>query len=60
MPAVIDPGNFDLSWILAPGDNVEELEKFTYLTEEEVKIAIANKHNVDQLYLVKWRGLSYS
>jgi hypothetical protein len=39
---------------------VEELEKFTYLTEEEIKIAIANKHNVDQLYLVKWRGLSYS
>jgi hypothetical protein len=24
------------------------------------KIAIQNKRNVDQLYLVKWRGLSYN
>lgn len=24
-PAIIDPGQFDLSWILAPGDTEEEL-----------------------------------
>lgn len=25
-PAIIDPGKFDLSWILAQGDTIEELE----------------------------------
>jgi hypothetical protein len=59
-PAIIDPGNFDLGWILAPGDRIEELENCPYLTQEEIKIAIQNKKNVDQLYLVKWRGLSYN
>jgi hypothetical protein len=58
--SIIDPGNFDLGWILAPGDTIEELENCPYLTQEEIKIAIQNKRNVDQLYLVKWRGLCYN
>lgn len=59
-PAIVDPGKFDLSWILGPGDSIEELENCPYLCEEEIKLAIQNKRNVDQLYLIKWRGLSYS
>jgi hypothetical protein len=46
-PAIIDPGKFDLSWIIATGDTVEELESCPYLTEEEIKKAVASKHNVD-------------
>ena len=58
-PAIIDPGAFDLSWILDRGDRQEELTNSPYLTKEEIDQAIRSKHNVDQLYLVKWRSLSY-
>jgi len=46
-PAIIDPGKFDLSWILSPGDSIEELENCPYLSQEEIKFAIQNKRNVD-------------
>jgi hypothetical protein len=60
IPAIIDPGQYDLAWILNAGESFEELKHNASLTEEDIKQAIANKHYVDQLYLVKWRGLSYS
>ena len=60
IPAIIDPGQYDFAWILNAGESFEELKHNVSLTEEDIKQAIANKHYVDQLYLVKWRGLSYS
>ena len=59
-PCIIDPGQYDLSWIIEPGESPEDLGKCPYLTENEIDQAIKGKNNVDQLYLVKWRGLSYN
>lgn len=41
-------------------DQEDELFEYKYITEEEVKEAIETKHYVDQLYLVKWKSLSYT
>ena len=47
VPAIIDPGQYDLTWILTPGDSIEELKHHQSLTEEDIKTAITNKHYVD-------------
>ncbi len=59
-PCIMDPGAYDLSWLLEPGEKLEDILKITYLTQEDIDAAIKNKHYVDQLYLVKWKGLSYN
>lgn len=58
-PAIIDPGQYFLDWLLDIGDSEEELQEYKYLTEEEVVEAVEGKHWPDQLYLVKWKSLSY-
>jgi hypothetical protein len=60
MPCIIDPGPYDLSWLADPGENIDDIANTTYLTMDEIKSTIAKKNEVDQLYLVKWRGLSYT
>lgn len=60
LPCIIDPGMYDLTWLMVPGEAKEEVEKNEYLSEDDIKKAIASKDNVDQLYLVKWKGLSYT
>lgn len=60
MPCIIDPGPYDLSWLAEPGENIDEIATTAYLTIEEIKATVAKKNEVDQLYLVKWRGLSYT
>lgn len=59
-PCIMDPGAYDLSWILEPHETPDQLALTPYLTQEEIDHAIRNKHYVDQLYLIKWKGLSYT
>ena len=35
-PAIIDPGIFDLSWLLDRGEKVEDFNNYIYLTREEI------------------------
>ena len=55
----MDPGRYDLSWLVDPGEDHQNLASSAYITQEEIDAAIAQKHYVDQLYLVKWKSLSY-
>lgn len=56
----MDPGPYDLTWLLEPDENIESVSQCQYLSQEDIDKAVKGKHNVDQLYLVKWRGLSYT
>jgi hypothetical protein len=46
-PAIIDPGQYDLSWILCPGEQIEELQNTMYLTPDDISAALSSKHFVD-------------
>lgn len=55
-----NPGKFSYGWLCDEGDtsaNVED-EPHVYLSEEEVN-GLSFTVEVDMLYLVKWRNLSY-
>ena len=57
----MDPGVYDLSWLLeSHTESKDQILQCQYLTSDDIARAVASKHNVDQLYLVKWRGLSYA
>jgi len=55
-----NPGEFSFKWLIDEKAtvNVEEEERF-YLTEDEMK-AIVLTNEVDKLYFVKWKNLSYT
>jgi hypothetical protein len=59
-PAIIDPGEFNLDWLLEKGETLESVLSCFYLTIEEIENAINNKNNFDILYLIKWKNLSYT
>lgn len=54
-------GNYDLGWCLEENETEEQVASSPYISEEERKefIEDAFKGEVDQLYLIKWRQLSY-
>lgn len=56
----MDPGPFDLTWILDYNETAQDLEISPYLTAEEIEAYVEGKNSIDQLFLVKWRGLSYT
>lgn len=59
-PCIMDPGDYNLTWLLDSHESPSNLAISPYLTQAEIDYAIKYKHNVDQLYLVKWKGLSYT
>lgn len=56
----MDPGQYDLSWLLEPGETPDSIAISPFITQEDIDTAIKGKCFVDQLYLVKWKSLSYS
>jgi hypothetical protein len=46
-PAIYDPGQFDLSWLLENEENLEDVLSCYYLTINEIDDAISNKNNLD-------------
>ena len=43
----MDPGRYDLSWLMEPGEDAESLSMSAYITQEEIDTAIQQKHFVD-------------
>jgi hypothetical protein len=56
----MDPGQYDLSWLLESGETPESISKCIHITQEEIDYAVKMKSFVDFLYLVKWKSLSYT
>lgn len=54
-------GNYDLGWCIDENETEESVASSPYISDEERKEFIEDAYNgkVDQLYLVKWRQLSY-
>ena len=51
--------NFDFSWLKGSNPEVPfEVDKYTYIVDEDLKEIDINKE-VDKVYLVKWKNLSY-
>lgn len=59
-PCIMDPGQYDLSWLIENGETPDSLASCPYISKDEIDVAIKSKNSVDQLFLVKWRGLSYT
>jgi hypothetical protein len=43
----MDPGEYDLSWLLDNGETVQDIANIIYINLEEIDLAIKQKHFVD-------------
>jgi hypothetical protein len=46
-PAIYDPGQFNLQWLLDRDENIEDIINCPYLTEQEIEEVVNKKSNVD-------------
>jgi len=44
---VINPGNYDLSWLIDQGEDQNAIRNSQYLTMQEIQEAVNSRNNVD-------------
>jgi hypothetical protein len=53
---VLDPGEFNISWLLDTQEDESKFQKHSYVTLEDLD----NLEKIDPLYVVKWKHVSYN
>lgn len=56
---IIDPGPYNLDWLLDEGESERDFQNSTFFTPEELNLIVSRSVQFEQLYLVKWTNLSY-
>jgi hypothetical protein len=56
----IDPGPYNLDWLLMEGETEQDFVNSSIFTPEELTMIVNRAVQFDQLYYVKWTNLSYT